>query len=392
MQVILTPTAVADMFGVGLNGFADSVPGPPTQLSSNWFNSMQMEIVNMIIGQGIALDGLQFDQLKQAVDDYSFVDPTITGSLTIDGGAFLYVENLGIVQIKSGGVVQVQSGGGLVFENGSTFAIESNVTFTCDTLATFNGDVVLGSADTDALTVPAAAIFQAPVFFNNHVDLGSNNADALTVRASTSFLANIDFGANTIVGTGGTITTGTVNADVVAPTEVRYDSIPGVLPTTNGRSSYDGRTLTVGDGTRARRFHTPVEAYVAGHTMAGAIIDIPGASVTMNIGPNEWVYVKLNAAHLITPGNDTFAVNIAATNGIDVVAGLNSGDDDAGSYGFTFGAAQKITQELTVRWKPTNDIAVPNNNNWTIKVRHSIAGANSLTTSNILLQVWYDPT
>ena len=83
MEVILTPTAVPDKFGLGLNGFAGSVPGPPTQLSEQWFDSVQMEIVNVIIGQGIALDGLVFDQMKQALDDYSFVDPHVTSTLTV---------------------------------------------------------------------------------------------------------------------------------------------------------------------------------------------------------------------------------------------------------------------------------------------------------------------
>lgn len=88
MQVIQTPTAVADKFGPGLNGFKGDVPPlpPPTQVSAEWFDSVQQEIVNVIIGQGIALDGLQFDQLKQALDDYAFVgDPSIIGSLTVTG-------------------------------------------------------------------------------------------------------------------------------------------------------------------------------------------------------------------------------------------------------------------------------------------------------------------
>jgi acetyltransferase-like isoleucine patch superfamily enzyme len=384
MQVILTPTAVADMFGVGLHGFKGSIPPlpPPTELSAEWFNSMQMELVNLILGQGIALDGMVFDQLKQAIDDYSFVDPSISGSLTIENGALL----------------DVLSGGALVMRNGSTFAVESNVVFQVETsLATFLGDLVIGTASADALIVVSTATFQSPAYFGGHVEIGNNPADLLTVYATSTFnepvtfADDIDFGTNTILGTGGTITTGTVNADVVAPTEVRWDSIPGVLPTTNGRSSYDGRTLTIGDGVRARRFHTPVEVYVVSHAMMGAIIDIPGASVTMDIDPNEWVYVKISAAHVLS-GGDTFTVLIAATNGVDNVVVLNSGDDDTASYGFTFGAAQKITQGMTIRWKPTNDIAVPNNNNWTLKVRHDISGANTLTTSNILLQVWYDPT
>jgi hypothetical protein len=87
MQVILTPTAVPDLFGPGLNGFTGDVPGPPTQVSPEFFNSVQMEIVNVIVGQGLVLDGLQFDQLKQALDNYAFVgNPSITGKLDVTGG------------------------------------------------------------------------------------------------------------------------------------------------------------------------------------------------------------------------------------------------------------------------------------------------------------------
>jgi hypothetical protein len=155
MQVILTPTAVADKFGVGLNGFAGSVPGPPTQLSEQWFDSMQMEIVNVILGQGIALDGLQFDQLKQALDDYSFLDPHITSSLSIDAGATLFVLN--------GGIVDVNAGAAQVFRNGSTVAFESNVTLVCSDNTwvwgssnandwTINGNVTLGTDGTNTIS------------------------------------------------------------------------------------------------------------------------------------------------------------------------------------------------------------------------------------------------
>lgn len=87
MQVILTPTAVPDLFGPGLNGFKGDVPPlpPPTQVSPEWFNSVQQEIVNVILGQGIALDGLVFNQLKKAIDDYAFLNPSVNGTLTVTG-------------------------------------------------------------------------------------------------------------------------------------------------------------------------------------------------------------------------------------------------------------------------------------------------------------------
>jgi len=376
MQVILTPTAIPNFFGVGLNGFMGAVPGPPTDLSAEWFNSVQQEIVNVIIGQGIALDALDFGQMKKALDNYAFVDPVISSSLTIDGGAKLFVESLGVIEVKSGGQ--------FICRPGSTFLVETST-------AQFTGDLIIGDADTDALIVVSTSTFQSPVFFNKDVDIGTDAADTLLVRAKSTFSEDINFGANTILGTGGTVTTGTVNADVLAVTEIRYDSIPGAPPTVNGRTSYDGRSLTIGDGTVARQYHTPKRVYVSSDDTVLASEDIAGASLSMTIGNNEWVYFRLSAAHLITGGGDTFFCRLAATNGVDSTTVLNSGDDDAATYGFTFGANGKITQSIIVRWKPTNDIAVPNNTSWTIRAVHGIAGGNTLTTSNVEIEGWYEP-
>lgn len=158
MQVILTPTAVADKFGVGLNGFAGDVPGPPTQVSTEFLDSVQMEIVNVILGQSIALDGLVFTQLKTAIDNYTFLDPSITNSLTVKAG--------GSLLIASTAVAYIQSGGALVLENGSTLAIEANVSlFASDQTWvwgssntndwTINGNVTLGTDAASSLTIPA---------------------------------------------------------------------------------------------------------------------------------------------------------------------------------------------------------------------------------------------
>jgi len=118
MQVILTPTAVVDKFGPGLNGFkGDTPPLPPaTQVSPEWFDAVQQEIVNVILGQGIALDSMQLDQLKQALDSYTFVNPTLTGVLRVDGGAEIRVEGGGVVRIKAGAFLLCEAGSIVEFE------------------------------------------------------------------------------------------------------------------------------------------------------------------------------------------------------------------------------------------------------------------------------------
>jgi hypothetical protein len=111
MQVIQTSTAVPDKFGPGLNGFKGQLPlnAPPTQLSAEWFDSVQMEIVYVLLGQGIALDGLQFDQLKQAIDNYTFADPKIAGSLIIQNGAALIVNDGGLLQCDPGSIASIDT-------------------------------------------------------------------------------------------------------------------------------------------------------------------------------------------------------------------------------------------------------------------------------------------
>jgi hypothetical protein len=313
-------------------------------------------------------------------------------------------------------------------QNGAGTAItaQGNVTITVDLLVSgdatvtgttsCDGDVSLGTGagntvitvgfdNLDTMNVTAASVFNSASTFLALVDMvdlnaignvtlgtgvgvktvnvGLSSTDQFLVAASSTFSADISFGANTITGTGGTLDTETVIA-----TEVHYNN-GGAGPTGDGESGYNGRKLTLGDGSVARRVHTPVEDYTISDTTVLAIEDITGASVTMDIGDDEWIRVRLNAAHLLA-GADTFNVLIAASNGVDSVTVLNSGDDDAASYGFAFGASQKIMQSLVVRWKPTNDVVTPDNTTWTLQVRHGVSGGNTLTTSNVQLEAWYE--
>jgi hypothetical protein len=247
MQVILTPTAVADKFGAGLNGFAGSVPGPPTQLSEQWFDSVQMELVNVILGQGIALDGLVFDQLKQAIDDYSFVDPTISGSLTIDGGATLFVANTALLRVQSGAAV--------VLENGSTFAVEGNVTLIASNNTwvwgssnandwTINGNVTLG---TDASSTQV---------LHGDVTLGTDAASVHEIRGEVGLFGNLDLNGNNLT-----------NAS-------RLALVPGSLPLNAGQ-------LTAG-ASGVLRYQPAGSALYVHHTDRGYVLGT-GATQSGNI-------------------------------------------------------------------------------------------------------------
>jgi hypothetical protein len=392
MQVILTPTAVADKFGAGLNGFAGSVPGPPTQLSEQWFDSVQMEIVNVILGQGIALDGLVFDQLKQAIDDYSFVDPTISGSLTIDGGATLFVANTALLRVQSGAAV--------VLENGSTFAVEGNVTLIASNNTwvwgssnandwTINGNVTLGTGGGNAV-----------------VTIGADASDTLNVPAQSVFNELATFGPvdavdlNAIgdvnLGTGvgdKTVTIGVSAADILA-LNASVDFAVATPATTNGRLVYNNRRFSVGSGATARRIHSPQTVYVVSDTTNASLASISGANLVITITPDEWVYVRISAIQESDTAVEDVKLLIAGANGVDSIAILNGGDGDQAQLVLptVVTAADRAPTGFTVRWKPSNDVAVPANNVWTIIAQHGITGgaATNVTSRNVFLEVWYE--
>lgn len=355
MQVILTPTAVADMFGPGLNGFKGDVPPlpPPTQVSAEWLNSVQMELVSAILDQGIALDAYAFDQLTQALNNWQW-----SGSPTVKTGATLFVQN--------GAFIEVEAGGELVTNAGSQ--------------ATFNGSSRFNGI----------AEFLNSVEFANSVVFGST----VEINGAVDLNANLDFGANTIQGIGGTIAASTVIGTVTQAVDIETDTITfdddGLSGTANGRLAYDGYTLTLGNGTVARRVVTPVEAYAVAATTS-ALADIPGVSVTMTIDNNQWVLITLNFVQLVVTSGSAPSIRITASNGVDTVDVVNNTDLDQGQRTFPVSTAnnQYFARSLVVRWKPTNDVVAPANTNWTIRARHFVSAGN-VTTSNVHLQVRYN--
>jgi hypothetical protein len=378
MQVILTATAVPDKFGVGLNGFKGSIPPlpPPTELSAEWFDSVQQELVNVIIGQGIALDGLVFDQMKQAIDDYAFADPSITGSLSILNGATLYMAG------------------------GSQFFADDTSLFIVNTLAEFSKDMLIGDSAGDALIVTSTSTFQSAVFFNDDIDLGSSAADTLTVNATATFNSDVTLGnADTDTVTFVAKVTSDLEIGIAETTDLTVNSdttftqgffvgLPNVQATA-GKVGYDGINLIIGNGASINDIKGVRSDYVVSDTTGAANDDLTGASVTMTITPNDWIFAKVEAKQLRTDNASTCNIGIAATNGVDTVTILNNGDADQAYLSLPPSTAilQTVRNAIIVRWKPTNDFAVPANNNWTIYARHGVS-AGTLTSSNVYLQIW----
>ena len=290
MQVILTPTAVPDLFGPGLNGFKGSIPPlpPPTQLSAEWLNSVQMELVSILLSQGIALDGLQFDQVAQALANWSFAGNT---------------------KIISGGSLTVQSGATFTCDLGSAFVVNSTTpTFGAFTEVSMLGDVIIGTDSGNTLTINSVSTFNEGVTviagketqLLGDVTLGTDSGDALTIESTAAMNADL-----AIVGALG----GSLSADTAA------------LMTWNGTANRAGRlrvnagiSSTIGDlsrnvgnlqwhdGTGTRYVHVNPGGWVKGHghvTTAGAAAATlsfdtdtavaPLAAATLDVFATAWI-------------------------------------------------------------------------------------------------------
>ncbi|MEO0649374.1 MAG: hypothetical protein AAFZ65_01700, partial [Planctomycetota bacterium] len=84
MEKISHPTAVDGQFTAGdpSNGIL------PTVLTADWANDVQDEVVNVIEGAGIALDGSQNDQLLQAIQTLTGSDLLLTQRNALINGDF----------------------------------------------------------------------------------------------------------------------------------------------------------------------------------------------------------------------------------------------------------------------------------------------------------------
>ncbi len=180
MERITTPTAEVDKFGAGKNGFKGGGPPNATQLSPEWFDEVQEEIARVIEGQGIVLDGAQLDQLKQAIDDYIFQDPSIAGTLTVESGATLSVESGGEIQLDAGSLVD----GGMTFGTGAASTFDVNATAEFEHAVTCRSNCQLGDDAGDAISVLGTTTFQEPATFNKLLTIIGGIGAGLTSDAA----------------------------------------------------------------------------------------------------------------------------------------------------------------------------------------------------------------
>jgi hypothetical protein len=337
MQVILTPTAVADMFGPGLNGFASSVPGPPTEMSSEWFNSVQMEIANVILGQSIALDGLQFDQLKQAFDNYVFLDPTIGSTLTILSGAVLVV--------NSGGVFQC--------------AVGSTATF--------------ATLSTSALATLASAATTTTMAVGTALTVGTTAA----ITGILSPLAGINLGAQQIAGAATSI----VDVDRVLADKVELTDMATTFSNTGGHMRWNTTALMFAQSAviaKTNAVEIPQRGFDLVFSTVNAIDDTT-ATVTRNIQASEpvWIEVYFRWEISIAATNMNFRVQVTGPSG-SADLGTTTFRATVANVGYPFA--------YVLRWTPTDNFALPGTQSYAFLVRLG-TGAGTLTCANIMVKI-----
>lgn len=162
-----------------------------------------------------------------------------------------------------------KDGGQLVHldPDGKTVAITSAINasssgVTVSKPATFTGNVTIGDAASDTLTVEAVSTFKASATFQVNVTIGDAAGDTLTVNATAQFVNAVTFDGNVTLGNaaGDAIA---VNGTTTANANV---TLTGSSVLTLPAGSASAPSLAVGEGTTGLYRHA---AGVLGATISG---------------------------------------------------------------------------------------------------------------------------
>jgi len=341
MKRIDTPTAEVDKFGGGKNGFKGGVTA--TQLDPTWFDSVQEEIARVIENQGVALDELNLGQLSEVLDDYTFADPEVTGTLTI----------------ANGGDINIESGGALTADVGST--------------CTLNGDVLIGGLG--SLTVNCDADFM------NDVIVGDGAGDLFTVNATTVCNASVTLGAGAFLGAqeieGGVGSV--VDVETVQATSLQLDDADTILDVTKGAIRRNDTFFAGGQGSFVRAIDDSSKGYDPSHTTVNAIDDTD-ATTTRDIQENEVVIVLMIWSYSVNQN----ATDVPFRPRITGPLGTVEPDIDV----FRNDVANANYPAIrTFGWKPTDDFAETDTEAYLFEVRLG-TGAGTLSAENIAIFVF----
>ena len=213
---------------------------------------------------------------------------TVAGTLTVTGAVSLNNDlttnnrivlngNYGISQNAAAAsnlfVAPTTFNGLVTFTGGMQFQSSVNMTnnLTVAGVTTLNGNIVLGDAAGDTITITGTPTFAQTVTFNGianfngNVALGSDTSDTLTVNAVSTFVGNASFNGNTTIGSDATDTL-TVNASF-NPATVTYDPADFVL---------------IQDASDSNKIKKATVSSVFGKRYKSAEFSIPGTGPTFN--------------------------------------------------------------------------------------------------------------
>ncbi len=308
----------------------------------------------------------------------------VSGPLSVGGTLGVTGVSTFTGAVVCNGNVTLGNAAGDVITVTGTMTVAQDLTLTSGIIV--NGGGALGNAAGDIWTVGGTTTFNAPVTVANGQTFTANgntvlgNADTDTVTFVAKITSDLEIG---IAET----TELTINSDTTF-TQGFFVGLPNVQATA-GKVGYDGSNLIIGNGASVNDIKGVRTDYVVSDDTGSTFDDLTGASVTMTITPDAWIFAKVEAKQLRTDNASTCNLGLAATNGADTITILNNGDADQALS--TLPPATAVDQThpnaIVVRWKPTNDFAVPANNNWTIYARHGVS-AGTVTSSNVYLQVW----
>lgn len=351
---IQTPSKVTDLFGPGKHGFGDD-PNPmlATAFDASWCNGIQEENIRIIEwgnanGIGVPPNGAIFDQVLTVLKSFPFdgaVSIANGGTFTFKNSSTLLIEFGSIVDMRgalavaNAAVVAMLSGSTLDVQSGAMIDLKSGATFTAE-----DGSTV--DLQTDVTLAAGKSI---------------NGALSSTVNAGT--IDTID-------------ETGVVNAGGV---NFYTDATPGA---TNGLVQWNGKRLTVGSEGAAVVIRSPLFDYVSTASTAAASTDIAGLNISATVAPTQDVYITLEAHQSVDAINGSL-LRIRATNGVDSVSQLKLGQDDAAVSDLPNQAVanERRPNSVRVRWRPTDDFPVPDNDNWTFFAQHGVSGGDTLKTT-----------
>jgi hypothetical protein len=287
------PGFAPDLFGPGKNGFKDDPLDPPaTQLDAAMFNNIVESLCRLVEDSGQVLDGLDFDQVSQAVQSAILLNPVVA-----DGGLLTLKDSSELLVKQDGG-----NGGSLIRWEGTNavalFQSGAVLQTVIGAVVQLLGSITVGTSAAQTMTVNSIAEF------NENVSLAASKILTLGASAQVS-------GPDTAAISAGTFSS--LSADgIVAPGELQFfsDAAPSA---STGVMQFDGSSPTIGEGGVARRISVPVDSYVAGVINTPAGIADTGASVTLNAAAGERFMVEMKSEMTSDAAGTTVQFQIEAS-------------------------------------------------------------------------------